>query len=249
MKTTYLTYLLTLSLLLLTCKPDELLTANLISEMTVSSSTVTADGASTVTVSAFLNPNIDSDKRTVVFQTTGGSYAEAKDGRTTKAAEFVDGRLVASVTLLAPIVASPTSLTVAAEMAYAELRRDYIARQVISVLPSLPEKLQLTANTLGALSGFRGDVVLTARLLNKDGRAPSRGTEVEFSDLMPNGTTSANGRFRTGNTLKTSDNTGQVIAYYSPGEFVAATDVILRATVKTVPTATDTLKLHVRLTD
>lgn len=227
---------------LFSCKPDELTIEDLIQKLEVSSLTVPADGSSLITVSAYLNPDIDTNKRTVAFTTSAGNYEGGKDGKINKTAEFIDNQLVAVVQLKAPT--SPTTVTIKAEMAYTEIRKDYIAEKTVTATLSEPATLQLTADALSVLNNYEGEITLTARVLNANGKPASSGFEVEFSDVFLNDS-AVGGRFRPGST-QTSDNNSQVSVNYSPGLVPNQTDIRLRASVKNYPNVKTELLLRVR---
>lgn len=227
------------------CEWKEATVDDIFIKFEVSSKTVLADGSSIVTISAYINEDTELDKRTVNFITTNGVFVDGKDSKISKTAVFENDLLVARVSLKAPT--SPDTIMVTAEMAYSEIRKDYIkVSEKIIVSPSIPKDIKLSSESFSVYTNYDGSIVITGKLINQAGNSVSKGEEVEFSDVFSSNTTmGVNGRFKSSNLQKSDDNS-QVSITYSPGPVNDKTDILIMAKLVKYPTIKDEILINAR---
>jgi hypothetical protein len=183
-----------------------------------SSTSLPADGASTVTLIAKIPE--EATARVVTFKTTAGTFIGASaDGRSIDVKADPRGR--AQVDL--------RSLTRTGEAQVVAEIASVVGRMSITFTHALPESLALDAGSFALKASFTDSATITATLRRTVG-VPTEGTVVTFSAEDPNGISI--GRFR---SLTTSDTGGKATALFSAGPVVdpngTPMDVILRGVV------------------
>lgn len=211
---------------LLSCSKVHIANEEVISSLSLSPASVDADGSSLVDVSVKLNKDADASKRKVVLESSAGVFTTGNLKTITVEALYEAGELVARTKLRAPI--SPGYIVVTAKPELRNAYNDFILKDSIRALPSLPASVSLSSSSFGVPGGFLGEAQLIGLLKNGNGKNVSSGTKVIFKDVYPGGGP-VGGRFRL--LQAGSDENSKVSVYYSPGFLAPGTNINLVVTV------------------
>ncbi|MDN3583964.1 hypothetical protein [Mucilaginibacter flavus] len=216
---------LTILCLLVLCAgcEKEVKTADIIPSLSVSPTSIDADGSSQVTVTAVMTDQAAADKRNVVFTTTAGSWAGGANGKVTIPAVYQNGQIVAVATLTAP--SSETKITITAAAQATSINGDYQQTATVQANNVAPAKIHLEPSSLGIAANYAAEDTLTAKISGAKGGNASKGVKVLFEDNL--GVTG--GHFRQLQT--TSDGTSKVSAIYGVPTLSSGTPVLLTVTV------------------
>ena len=206
-------------------KPDNVTIDQVISGLTISNKAPNADGTTIVYISAQLNTKADADKRSIIFESSAGLFNKANDTLITQPATFVNGALVATVALKVPITAG--EIYISAKPATATQYKDFILKDSINAVRSIPATLMLTPSSFGIKSNYGNEVALTATLKNSLNNNVSTGTKVLFEDYYPGGQP-VNGQFRA--LRDTTDATSTATAAFSFGAITGPTTFYIKCT-------------------
>lgn len=219
-------YLLTIMCVSLSCDDKVIDTGDVLTNLTISQQEIHADGQSTVEVTVELDKNASSDRRSVVFSTSSGTFLPKDSVKATVKAEFFDGKLIATTKLRAPV--RPGTITVTAKPEYDIPSQDFILEGSLTATLSVPAQIRLNPSGFAITANFGSQVALTATLRNSDGKFVSAGYKVVFEDLLGAGGP-AGGRF---NHLKdvTTDSSVTAASYSAP-KLPIGTDIMIKATV------------------
>lgn len=212
--------ILTLIYMVTACNP-EVETGDVLTEFTASAESVPADGQSAIDFTVRLSDEASTDRRNILFKTSGGSFAGKKE-QTVKAT-YVNGELVAKATLKAPIAAG--DFVVTAEPEFDSPVSDFKVEKTIPTTLSTPSQIKWETSGTGIAANAGSEVKLSGVLLNSSGKWVSQNTPVIFEDLV--GTNAAGGIFRNASTLSSDSST--VSAYYTAGALPPSTVITIRA--------------------
>lgn len=221
MRRLFLTYLL----LLFSCTKQKIITADVVSSLKMSPSTVPADGTSLISVTVFINKDADADKRKLVFETSAGMFSN--NTRTiTLEALLENGQLVARTTIKAP--SSPGIVVVTVQPEIRSSYNDFIVKDSVTATPSLPASIKVEASTFGVRTDYLGEAQITGTLKNANNNNVSTGVKILYEDYFPGGAP-VNGRFRALQVV--SDENSKVSTAYSPGHLTPGQNIYVRYTV------------------
>ncbi len=215
-----------LSLLaIISCRPENVTTDQVISAFKISNHSPLADGSTIVYLSVQLNGHADADKRSVIFETSSGHFVTSSsiDTVVTQAATFVNGALIATIGLKMP--QHPTTIKLTATPAAISQQQTYVVKDSIVVAPSVPAKLVLTPSALSVKTGFKNTMLLTGTLTNASKGNVSTGAKVVFQDVLLNGQP-VGGQYLT--SRLTTDATSTVTTSYSPGYVAPTTQLYIK---------------------
>jgi hypothetical protein len=211
------------TLLLLTlfgCNPevdvDDVFTA-----FTVTPEAIFADGQTIMEVKAVPLQSTSADRSNIVFKTTGGVFVLSGKSEETVKATFVDGELVATARLRAPI--SPGDFTVSAEPEFDSPVKDYRVTRTISPATSLPVKISVETSASGIGKNALTEVLVTGTLLSDKNSWVTRGVDVTFEDVV--GASPGGGIFRS--IVAKSGGESTVSAYYAAGDWPVGTSITI----------------------
>ncbi len=188
---------------------------------------VLADGAKLVNLTCELNPDATVDRRNILFKTTGGQFLESKDTTVEVKAQFVDQKLIAKA--IFQVSQSPGVVIISAQPNLPDQKNNnYVLKDTIFLVPSIPASLKLSANAPAVIAGYLSEVTITGQLANNAGSNVSLGNHVLFEEIVA-GSATAIGTFRAINASSNKD--GQVSAIYSIGAASAGAKVLLRCTL------------------
>lgn len=195
------------------------------SEITASKTSFAANGQSTSEVTVTLSNESSSDRRTVIFNASAGTFTGSGTSQLSVKAEFENGKLVAKAKLKAPF--SPADIEVTAQPEFDSMNKDYVVSIHIDAQLSVPATIKLDPSKFGLYSNFLSEVKLTGYLKNEGGSNVSSDQLVLFEDFLPSGIT-ASGRFRDVQD-KTADSS-KVSAFYSVSSYPIGTTIKIRTT-------------------
>jgi len=211
-------------LVFISCQKD-LKTKDIISDLKVTPNVVDADGSSLVSVSVVLNDRAATDKRNVVFTTTGGNWIDGKNGKITVTATYQDGEILAKANLTAPASAGIITITAASEST--TLNGDYNLSATVTANKVEPTVIKLEPSSFGIGANFTTEDTLVAKITGLNNNNASKGVTVLFEDL--NGNNPAGGRFRA--VQATSGAGSTVSAIYGAPALSIGTPITIRVTV------------------
>jgi hypothetical protein len=215
-----------LVLLSVNCRKSSLSTGEVLKNYTISAHSIPADGGSTIQLSVEMDNNTDADKRNVLFSASTGSYVGGKDSSISVKALFVDGKLIAKASFVAPIRPGRIYFSIQPDL---NTPTNLRITDSVDALVSVAAGVRITMSSFGVLYGFLSEDTIVARLSNTSGGNVSAGARVVFEDVFTNGS-SVGGRFRA--TAASSNAFSQTSTFYSPG-FAAApgSTIFLKVTV------------------
>jgi hypothetical protein len=208
-------------LVLISCSKD-VTTEDVLTNLTVSAATIPADASSSVKLSVTLPNDSSTDRRSVIYTCTSGTFENGAKTYTAKAA-FENGVLVAKAVLKS--TTKPETIEVSASPEFDSPIGDFMLGTSIVTLPSVPATIQLSPSALGLASNHLNEVKLTALLRNTDNKFVSQGYTVKFTDEMLNGDP-ASGGFR--EQYLTTTDSAKVSAYYSAAIHPIGTQIKIR---------------------
>jgi hypothetical protein len=212
------------------CKKKDDTPKNVIFGLTADSSSVRADGTTTIHITCQLNGEATADRRNILFKLNGGTFAAnpvVSDTTLLQAAGFINNTLVATVAVTVP--QSPGSLIVSAQPALPGLpNTTYVIRDTITLYPSVPAFLRLAASNSGINSNAGSEVTFTGTLYNADTGKVSLNYRVKFEDILDD-QGSAGGMFRGTDSL--SNASSQVSTIYAAGGYSVGTRIHIRCTL------------------
>jgi hypothetical protein len=212
-------------LFLLSCN-KEVKINDILTNLKLSKTQVTADGQSTVSISVNVSDNSSADRRSIIFSASSGVFTTSGTGKQIVKAEFDNGLIVAKVTFRVPI--QPGTIKITAQPEFDNPLNEYVITDSIIASTSVPALIKLEPSANGIASNFLNEIQLTGSLQNANGRYVSKGNKVLFEDLLLSGIP-ANGRFR--NMLNISNDTSKVSAVYSASTLPIGTNIKVRATI------------------
>lgn len=219
-------YLAILTVLFYGCKKTPVTTEQIVKNLTVTPKNADADGTSVIDVSCELNSDATSDRKEILFKISSGMFAENKDQKIIKKAEFENGVLLVRTQIVVPQRAGKIIIT--AEPNNAELKQDYILKDSVILLRSNAATIKAETDSFAVSSNFKSDVQITGVLLNGNGRKVSNGTRVLFEDFFAGGNP-VSGRYR--NVSASSNSDSKVFCTYSPGYVPVGSNIYIKITV------------------
>lgn len=212
-------------------------TNDVLESLSLSTTTVNADGSSTVEITAVLNSAASADKRNVVITATGGDLVGGTSGKLIVPATFVNGQLVGKSNWKAPM--SKGEITITAKAEAQSPNGDYQLMEKITALHVDPASISLETSSFGIGANFTTTDTLIG-ILSAYNKKVSTGARVSFEDfLMTVPVTSANGRFRF--EQLSSDANSQVKGLYSADNHPIGTHIYIECAVLN-PDGTKTTK-------
>jgi hypothetical protein len=215
---------LIITFFLLSCQKD-LKTEHIITDLKASPASVEADGASKITVTVVLTDRAAEGKRNIVFNTTGGSWVDGKDGKVTVAGKYLDGKIIAEAKLVAPNSEQEIEITASSESL--TLNGDFNLKTTVKATHVPPFKIKVEPTALGIGSNYSTEDTVSAKISGINNGNASRGVKVLFEDLI--GSNPAGGRFRAVQTV--SGASSIVSAIYGAPNAPIGTAITIRATV------------------
>jgi hypothetical protein len=212
-------------LFLLSCN-KEVKIDDILTNLKLSKTQVTADGQSTVSISVNVSDNSSADRRSIIFSASSGVFTTSGTGKQIVKAEFDNGLIVAKITFRVPI--QPGTIKITAQPEFDSPLNEYVIMDSIIASASVPALIKLEPSANGIASNFLNEIQLTGSLQNANGRYVSKGNKVLFEDLLLSGIP-ANGRFR--NMLNISNDTSKVSGVYSANALPIGTNIKIRTTV------------------
>ncbi|PWV55560.1 hypothetical protein [Chitinophaga sp. S165] len=198
---------------------------SVITKLELSKRQLPADGQSSVELSVILDSKASSDRRSVIFSASAGSFSSGNDKVTAKA-EFDNGVLVAKATLKAPF--EPGTIMVTVQPEFDSPITEFVLTDSITATFSEAATITLNPSSFGIGSNHLNEIQLTARIRNIDKRNVSKGVNVLLEDSLVTGGP-ALGSFRDRQTM-TADSS-KVSAWYSAAMYPIGTAIRIRATV------------------
>src|SRR5690606_27620802 len=211
--------------LITSCIPDANI-SNVYSSIIVDKSELFADGKSTATITVELNSKTSQDRRNVIFTTNVGSFSNDFKKKTTIKASFVDGKLIAKATIIAPTILKKIIIKIEPE--FDSNLKEYFSTVEIDVKESEPAKIVLTPSNLGIEANFNSEVIVIGTLFNIESKSVSDGNRVIFEDILENGE-SANGLFRA--LSDTTVDSSRVSCIYGASNHPIGTKIKIRGTI------------------
>lgn len=206
---------------------------NVIHSLKTDSSQTLADGTGLVHVSVILDSLATSDRSGVLFRLNTGNFAgtaaaNAADTTEVVQAQFVGNSLVASAVVQVP--QTPGWLIISAQPNVTQMmnNNNYILKDSVRLLPSVPDSVYLTASSAGIASNYGSQVTLTGVLFNSLRGKVSLGYSVAFGDSLQ-GPVYAGGYWVS--MVDTSNATSQVSGIYSIGPGSVGTPITITCTV------------------
>lgn len=194
-------------------------------KLQLSTRDIFADGQSTISISVELPDETSTDRRTVIFLTTAGTFTSSGTNKLATGAEFENGILIAKATIKAPL--EPGNMVISVKPGFDSELADYVLSDSITTKPSVPVSLDLEPSSFGIAANHLSEVFIRGNLRNASGRFVSRGYRVILEDLVS--FTPANGQFR-GLQPVTSDSS-MISTYYSAFAYPIGTQIKIRGTL------------------
>lgn len=200
-------------------------TDQVLKNLQLSTHEVAADGQSTVSARVELPDKTSSDRRTVIFSTSSGVFTSSGTNKLTARADFTDGVLKASATLIAPT--QPGTIVISVKPEFDSQQSEFMLSDSVIASSSVPVSLDLEPSAFGIAANHLNEVFITGKLKNASGKFVSNGYRVLFEDLIA--FTPANGQFR--NLQAITADSSMVSTYYSAFAHPIGTQIKIRGTL------------------
>ncbi|SDF55203.1 hypothetical protein [Chitinophaga filiformis] len=206
------------------CKKDDVTTADIFIGLQLSTATAVGDGNQLVKIICEVNPNISKSKQEFVLKTSLGTFPENGKAEIIKKPEFKNGKFVIESSV--QVTLSPGTMVISVEPNLPEEKTDYIIKDSVAITKSVPSLLKLQSSALGIGSNFQTELLLTGILSNANGGKVSTGYTMKVEDFLT-GYVPANGRLREMNYRSNAES--KINIYYGIGNLPIGTTVMLRA--------------------
>lgn len=211
--------ILILSLIFFSCEKEVLLT-DIITEVVVSPSELTANGSDIANIKVVFNEDADLNKAIINCNINNGVIVESdKKSHTINAVQNLNDSIFAEFNILSST--NPTDIVI-------NIKVDkYKEVLTIPVKLSQPHSIKLKADAFSVKRAYEGEINLEAYIANINNKKVSDGVKVAFFDYHLNNTP-VDGSFR--ETHLTSIDS-KVSAIYSPGLVDSGQYIILKADI------------------
>lgn len=182
-----------------------------------------SDAASQTKVYGSVPYSAAADKRVVFFKASSGVFSNGKDTMSVSAdslSVYPDKRT--AVTTYTSSLRSGRVTVVASS----KTNPIYSDSSYITLQPSLPIKIKLTANAFAVADSFKGEILITGTLSNASGGGVSKGASVRMFDYYDQSGDSVKGSYRSAKLV--SDDSSKVSALYTPGLAVPNSFIFIR---------------------
>lgn len=214
-------------------------TEELIKDVALEKTEILADGTTVVVIKVELNEKLT--QRKVRFEVDRGFLIDSKDGNVILVdAEMENQQLFAKAKLRAP--STPGLITINIQSELPDRKGLNVVTKTITAKESVPQKLELKANSFQVFNNFDGEIELSGQLYNAEGKGVSNGYRVKFN--VPEPTKSA---FRNENLISTNS---KISATFSPGlvapeQFLTISGTVLDGNGNDLKIPSNELKIYV----
>ncbi len=136
-----------------------------------------ADNTSTISITAYIALNSDSDKREIEFETNEGVFIDSKEKKIKLVAK--DTIVINRNIYLGAVVKLKSSTKVTTEVKVTAKIYEYPVNLNLEFTNSPPKSISISSNVFGMDNSFLSEALLTATVKSDTG-SPSSGLEVEF---------------------------------------------------------------------